>query len=223
LTVAFPNGTGQNDPNAFHHIQKVNQEINKHIVKEINIAASIGSAGDLISQVQNLIGNFFHEPLLPVKTGVFQILNTNIAAPIPGATVSAANVNFWNEGIFPNQGPNPVFQHAKTAIEKLNKNIDQLFNLAGNKNLKKIEKKSIEQISNKTEKEIHKVEKKLDKAEKKLDQNEAKIQNLLSNPSVDANTKATLKYSLNEIKESKNVIQNSKAQLQEQKRRISKF
>lgn len=223
LTVAFPNATRNSDPNAIHHIQKVNKKINIEISKEIKTAMTIGNAGNLMSLARNLFSNFFHEPQATVRTGVFQILHTNFAAPIMGTTPSAANVNFWNEGIVKNQGPNPILQHANNGIFKLDKNIADLFDLAHKNDLKKSEKKTVEKLTHKTEKEIGKVEKKLDKAEKKLEKNEAQIQSILSNPGVDSNLQNTLKNSLNDIQENKKIIQTAKAQLQEQKHKLPKF
>lgn len=211
LLVAFPDGTAKiNNPN-IQKSEKVNNQIEKILNKDIQTSIAIGSTDILLPKVQNLIHNYISTQNFNGK--IYEILGTNIALQ-PGVAVSSSNISFWNpDGINTKSYVSPVIQkHVENAVKKLTKTTEQI-NLLKQQHLKKGQAKALDKLNNKTNNQKNQIANKINNIMKKLDVKEQRINRIIKNSKTNESAQQGLKQTLNVIQANRQVVSNARQHL----------
>jgi uncharacterized coiled-coil DUF342 family protein len=170
----------------------------------------LGSAGQVIPKVQNLVDSYFKQPNAAVKGGAYTVLNGHPAQK------TAADVTFWNS----QQNKKIDTSKTQTAVQKIGHHVQELEKLK-HAAAQSGQKKVVAKVVRKEKKQLRKIAKKVNRLVTKLNKKEKALTKLAANPKVvDPNVKSAITNSLNQVRQYKAAVKNVKKQVKQDKKAL---
>lgn len=213
LPVFFPDAP---EAKALPKIVKLNQKVESALHKDLKAAVAMGTTQNVIPKVQNLVSNYFDAPQSAVHGGVHKVLETGRQKQ-----PSAANINYWTDsdaqGLMPVNNAKKVVKKLDNHLQQIKKTRESIVNGVHGKGKKKINK-SVSRVVQKEQQALNKLVRKVNKLKTNLKKKKNSLEKLVNSPfTQDANTNATIKKSLEQVKNYETSMKDIKKQLKEDK------